>query len=333
MGKQAFDGQGDRFNQMDVCKLYSPELPLKFWNGLKSTNKNLLDPHHRHNGAFRHKIYTPGDFLLAEELLKPKSCKPPKAWSGLKSDRNYIVFEGKDLDGDKIKDFAWCTADPARRNRCCLKLADDPKSQTRCKNAKLGTVMSTQGCDEEVNSPWIVLNAPNVFAPNNCVCTCDIPRCYGGSFNAKLQAVRASSNLWTKQQSCLRSESGRKQLERCCEAKIERFKRAVASCKGMAADVREWCKGVPDGNEVQVGGRPRGTSGKYYAHTPTDACASSKWKEIDVPTVLASGNSVHRGIVDQELAGQVSGKDDKEPDLAALLQEKAESTMQGWCAR
>merc|ERR1712093_252536 len=75
VGQNTFDGQGDRFDQMDVCKLYSPELPIQFWNQVRSTNAGLVK-----GSAIRHKVYGPGDFLLTETLLRPRSCKPPKNW-------------------------------------------------------------------------------------------------------------------------------------------------------------------------------------------------------------------------------------------------------------
>merc|ERR1711939_147042 len=85
---------------------------------------------------------------------------------------------------------------------------------------------------------------------------------------------------------CLRSKQGRKQMQQCCNYKIRRFKAAVAKCPDAAVPAEKWCDGVPDGNEVQIGGRPTGYSRKYYLHTPTSACASAKWAKIDAPRVV-----------------------------------------------
>merc|ERR1711861_43833 len=75
-------------------------------------------------------------------------------------------------------------------------------------------------------------------------------------------------------------------MQQCCDYKIRRFKAAVAKCGEAVAPVEKWSDGVPDNNEVQIGGRPAGFSPKYYAHVPTSACATSKWREIDVPQVV-----------------------------------------------
>ena len=89
-----FCEQGDKFDQMDVCKLYSPELPLRIWAKVSSTNARLVK-----GSEIRHNVYGAGDFLLTETLLRSRMCKPPKNWSALKQDSKLIVFEGKDLDG------------------------------------------------------------------------------------------------------------------------------------------------------------------------------------------------------------------------------------------
>ena len=84
---------------MDVCKLYSPELPLRFWDQVFSTNANLVQMKGEHHTQIRNRVYGPRDFLLTETLLRPRSCKPPKNWIALKQDSKFIVFESKDLDG------------------------------------------------------------------------------------------------------------------------------------------------------------------------------------------------------------------------------------------
>merc|ERR1712072_1341091 len=66
------------------------------------------------------------------------------------------------------------------------------------------------------------------------------------------------------------------------------------------------------GNEVQIGGRV-GSDPNAYAHTPTDACASSKWKEVNVPGVL--GAEAQQQLID---VGAVSADPDAQPAIGLL---------------
>ena len=106
--------------------------------------------------------------------------------------------------GDGIADYAWCSADPADKSRCCYPIVTDAAGNRdqaaaeHCKSAIFATVQSYNGCDHEQNKPWMLLNAPQVFARvGDCVCTCDVPRCYDGKYNSWLQSrrIQASGNL------------------------------------------------------------------------------------------------------------------------------------------
>merc|ERR1711988_1904264 len=86
---------------------------------------------------------------------------------------------------------------------------------------------------------------------------------------------------------CFTTEAGRERMKTCCQAKIAKFERAVKRCN-VNVPVSDWCDGVPDGNEVHIGGRVSGMSPDFFSHKPTDACAALQWAKLDAPMVLTA---------------------------------------------
>jgi len=111
------------------------------------------------------------------------------------------------------------------------------------------------------------------------VCSCNSPRCYGGKYDSMEQAISVVKDGLSDKVRCAMSLQGRAQLKQCCKAKIDRFKVAVKErCK--VKDTENWCKGVPDGMEVQIGGRSS-SDPHYWNHQSTNACAAVGWREIN----------------------------------------------------
>lgn len=224
-------------------------------------------------------IYGPGDFLLTKPLVHAHACKRPKEWQRWKADsERYIALEA-DIDGDKVVDYAWCSKDPKDRTRCCY--PGTKESKERCKDAVLGTVQSSNGCDRQENSTKVLLDAPQVFAKaGDCLCTCDFPRCIGGKYHSLIQPNVIQSD-GRREGTCKRNLNSYAKLERCCAFKVEQLKRhASAHCS--VTNTEDWCTGVPQGMEVQVGGRTK----QEYVHQSTNACLMEAWKEIDVPKLI-----------------------------------------------
>jgi len=117
---------------------------------------------------------------------------------------------------------------------------------------------------------------------DECVCSCDKPRCYDGKTNALLQAISYKDG---KTENCKMSLPGRKQMQRCCDQKIVKYKNVVTEqCNVTRTDIQRWCDGVPDGMEVQIGGRSASSAPGYYNHQSTNACAESKWRSATLWT-------------------------------------------------
>jgi len=173
-----------------------------------------------------------------------------------------------DLDGDNVKDFAWCSSDDG----------------TSCTVTTRGTVQSKNGCTKEENTAWIVQNAPQLFAAGQCVCECDKPRCYAGTTNSLLQATQYNSD-GSQGGACALSLPGRIKLQRCCQGKIDLYKTklmastASGGCGIAQAEIDGWCSNVGDGCEVQIGGYPPNTdSTNQCLHQSTNSCAEPLWR-------------------------------------------------------
>jgi len=161
----------------------------------------------------------------------------------------------------------------------------------------LGTVQSSNGCDREENSTKVLLNAPQVFAKaGDCLCTCDFPRCIGGKYHSLIQPNVIQSD-GRREGTCKRNLNSYAKLERCCAFKVEQLKRhASAHCS--VTNTEDWCTGVPQGMEVQVGGRTK----QEYVHQSTNACLMEAWKEIDVPKLLRADSGLPGALRQEDIA-------------------------------
>jgi len=230
------------------------------------------------NGAYCDGTYSPqmkaGDFLLKKRLVHGHACKAPREWEKWQADADLITM-AYDFDGDGMTDFGWCSKDRNDPTRC------SDLSRGFALRPPFGAVLSFLGCSRIVNDSSIIMMAPQLFAkPGDCVCSCEKPRCYAGKTNARLQATAIGSNgdlADAKRTPCMMSMAGRSLLEKCCQQKIDRFRRdIIARCNVSRSDIDGWCDGVPDEMEVQIGGRAL-ASARYFNHRSTNACVESRW--------------------------------------------------------